>query len=130
MLLNLWNVQSAISTHQRKHSDLFPIGAPICCQENHNATLSRDFCRRLVVFPRLGYNFRFNAHLRDSAKSGRTNQKLLPKTARKNRMHRFHDQAFNHQSTLYFSFKLIASLSLCSLTHHSVHFPRNHCLRC
>ena len=35
---------------------------------HHLILSSRDFCKRLVVFPRLGYNFRFNAHLPVSAK--------------------------------------------------------------
>ena len=44
---------------------------------------SRDFCRRSVVFPRLGCNFRFNAHLRDSL-NWQNQPEIAPKTAQNN----------------------------------------------
>ena len=49
-----------------KNSDQFPIAAFLSVATRINS--SRDFWRRSMVFPRLGYNFGLNAHLRVSLK--------------------------------------------------------------
>ena len=79
---------------------------------------SRDFCRRSVVFPRLGCNFRFNAHLRDSL-NWQNQPEIAPKTAQNNDPPKkaFADLMFPVaivknsivNFTVFFCFKLIAA---------------------
>ena len=66
-----------------------------------------------MVFPRLGYNFRFNAHLPVSAKWQNQPEIAAQKCKKEwyvEGAHRFQDPTYNHQSTL--------SLSFCYIVDH------------